>query len=940
MQRFTFGQGNLRKLLGLPLYLAGGLLSLCIPRSSERWVFASGSGVGEGALEVYRAVGHKLPAHQRVWLVSSAGERQSAVAQGIPTASKTSLRGLWFTLRAGTIVITHGFGDVNRYGVLGATVVQLWHGIPLKKLHLDSPVTTQLGSRLPGGARRLLTAMYARGGRSLSIFSVASETAAARIHTAFRLSRAQIAITGDPRNDVLLVEDPARLHAEAREAVLTMLGTQIPDDHRLVLYAPTWRDGEVDPAIPTPTEWRMIREHAVAHAYHLVVRSHPLGVGDYLTGVAASTHLHLLGSDRAPHIMPFLAGFDAVVTDYSSIAFDFSLTGEPVVWFAPDLARYERSRGLYEPYPVTTERSYVTTWSGVVDRLADLGSRPEALAEARARSVRLAERHFRYRRGSTPSAERVVDEVLLHRLGSMFPSLHESPHAPVTPPPPVFPEPEPGRGVELRLEDVDDPVVTVTGRVVDGHAPVTRVVLQGMHDERGADTVVHADRWSAAIRLRASLWGRSELPPPSGDYEVRLVRGEGAAPELAQTTGSEFTTITAWCAVTVGSDAAGALRVALGPPLQPGELSSTTQAEREARYRTAKVVPENAVFFESFYGRVATCNPAALDREIARQLPGIRRYWSVQDLSVEVPAGATPIVEGSEEWWRVRGTARLLVVNDWLRKRWRPRPFQTVLQTWHGTMLKKLALSRPGVRARQGAAVILESRRWDILLSQNAHSTRIFRTSYAYRGPLWQVGYPRNDALVSGDRDVARLALQIPQGKRVALYAPTWREGVPELVGPASVVQLAERLGDDWVVLVRSHSRTHIVGRYSETGGVRDLSRYPELADLIVASDVVITDYSSVMFDATIADRPLVFFVPDLERYEEQERGFTFDIRARAPGPLTHNADELVDAVLGVEENRAAFAERYARWKTDFNAHDDGHASRRVVDRLRREGRI
>ena len=75
------------------------------------------------------------------------------------------------------------------------------------------------------------------------------------------------------------------------------------------------------------------------------------------------------------------------------------------------------------------------------------------------------------------------------------------------------------------------------------------------------------------------------------------------------------------------------------------------------------------MFFESFYGRNASCNPLAIDRELARRAPGVTRYWSVVDLSVAVPEGAIPVVDGSPEWWRARGSARLLVVNDWLRRR-------------------------------------------------------------------------------------------------------------------------------------------------------------------------------------------------------------------------------------------------------------------------------
>ena len=93
----------------------------------------------------------------------------------------------------------------------------------------------------------------------------------------------------------------------------------------------------------------------------------------------------------------------------------------------------------------------------------------------------------------------------------------------------------------------------------------------------------------------------------------------------------------------------------------------------------------------------------------------------------------------------MRGAARVLVVNDWLRKRYRRRDHQHVLQTWHGTMLKRLALDRTDRGLRTRIAIRREDKRWDALLAQNSYSAGIFRSAYGHRGPIWEEGYPRND---------------------------------------------------------------------------------------------------------------------------------------------------------------------------------------------------
>ncbi len=195
------------------------------------------------------------------------------------------------------------------------------------------------------------------------------------------------------------------------------------------------------------------------------------------------------------------------------------------------------------------------------------------------------------------------------------------------------------------------------------------------------------------------------------------------------------------------------------------------------------------MFLESFYGQSASDNPLGIDRALATLRPQTTRYWSVVDGSVAVPpTAAIRIIEGSREWWRVRGSARVLIVNDWLRKRFRRRAGQHVLQTWHGTMLKRLALDRAGVGIRTRIAVRRERARWDALLAQNAYSAKIFRSAYDMRDPIWEEGYPRNDVLHLDAAELAeraaavRRAVGVPDGARVVLYAPTWRDDRTEMV--------------------------------------------------------------------------------------------------------------------------------------------------------------
>ncbi|WP_411701227.1 CDP-glycerol glycerophosphotransferase family protein [Conyzicola sp.] len=462
--------------------------------------------------------------------------------------------------------------------------------------------------------------------------------------------------------------------------------------------------------------------------------------------------------------------------------------------------------------------------------------------------------------------------------------------------------------------------------VVSGTGRVAGVMLRGPRQDLPGTVEQAGERFTATVPLLVSRWGGPVLPAPSGSYALALDAAVIAPlPDPVLAAGLLRAEVVA---------GGSSLTVDVSAPLTDDERGPQAQAALEARYRSAKPAPINAVFFESFYGQSATCNPLAIDREFAATRPEVPRYWSVVDASVEVPQGSIAVIEGSAEWWRIRGSARLLVVNDWLRNRYRRRSFQTVLQTWHGTPLKKIALARPGVTLRAALATVRERGRWNIMLAQNQHSASVFRSAYAFLGPIWQEGYPRDDALVGGNGASIRERLGIADDVTVLLYAPTWRDDRPEHVDHLEVAAFTDALGPGYITLIRGHSRTLLPGRDVRASNVLDVTGYPDVSELFLAADALITDYSSVMFDYSVTGKPMFFFAPDLEHYREQLRGFYFDLDEAAPGPVVQNASELVDLVLDRERVGVEYADKYVAWQERFNPRDDGRSAERIVARL------
>ena len=141
MSRFTFAKGNAEKVIALPLYALGAVASAIVPRKRGLWAFGSGSGVGEGALALALEARRASDPPNIRWLARNVRDRTDASRLGLTAVPQTSWLGFWITLRAEVLVVTHGFGDVNRFGTRGGFIAQLWHGIPLKHIHLDSPAT-------------------------------------------------------------------------------------------------------------------------------------------------------------------------------------------------------------------------------------------------------------------------------------------------------------------------------------------------------------------------------------------------------------------------------------------------------------------------------------------------------------------------------------------------------------------------------------------------------------------------------------------------------------------------------------------------------------------------------------------------------------------------------------------------------------------------------
>lgn len=358
----------------------------------------------------------------------------------------------------------------------------------------------------------------------------------------------------------------------------------------------------------------------------------------------------------------------------------------------------------------------------------------------------------------------------------------------------------------------------------------------------------------------------------------------------------------------------------------------------------------DATVYVAYDGRQYEGNVRAIYEERVRRGDDREHIWVVKD-GAFVPPGSTelgfgsdirPTVvrAGSREHYAVLARSRHVVTNGFLPPWFRAREDQMVVQTWHGSPLKRLGndlphMSRdPKPPAWHRQAV--EVRGWDLLVSQSPWATPILRKAFGYQGEVLESGYPRNDVLSAPDRDElaarVRRRLGIAEGAKVVLYAPTFRDY--DRKNASLRLDLAEArrvLGPGHEFLIRAHSMQAAPNVPRGLG--RDVTTYPDMADLLLVADVLITDYSSVMFDFAATGRPMLFFTHDLSRYSAK-RGLYLDLTAEAPGPLLTTGAQVIEAVRTIDEVAAAHAERYERFRRGYAPRDDGKATARLVDHV------
>lgn len=345
-------------------------------------------------------------------------------------------------------------------------------------------------------------------------------------------------------------------------------------------------------------------------------------------------------------------------------------------------------------------------------------------------------------------------------------------------------------------------------------------------------------------------------------------------------------------------------------------------------------IKQNRIIINSYRGQQYSCSPKYISEWLVSHYKGqFEIIWAVNEpekFRFLEKDGVQLVKFNSLKRFFYEATAKISI-NNIGSYSWIPtRHGQEHINTWHGAVdYKKVALLEINNDEVMKKTLLMTAKETTLYLSANKFfSEYCIPTEFGYYGKILEYGLPRNDELVLGENDDIRGKIceqyAIPEENIILLYAPTWRYDVSNEIPPLDFQEVIDavekRFGKKCSLIYRAH---HITGsKGTELPNVIDVTDYPDSQEIMAASDLMITDYSSMIWDFSLTGRPCFLFTPDLEDYISK-RGFNIPIKEWG-FPLCESNDELVNEILGFDEAKyKSIVEYHHNMVTSY---ETGHA--------------
>ena len=334
-------------------------------------------------------------------------------------------------------------------------------------------------------------------------------------------------------------------------------------------------------------------------------------------------------------------------------------------------------------------------------------------------------------------------------------------------------------------------------------------------------------------------------------------------------------------------------------------------------------------------------SPKYLAEELLRRNPSYKLIWLAKDATVQAPSPIRTVRYNRIQAAYHLASAKIIITTQKARSSLRKKQSQFFLYVPHGQIGAKYVERQAGdnlsIDYQEGSK--WHSAQCNLFLSSSKLFTEEMLTWYWYDGEVWESGLPRNDIFFNyTQEDLARIkqTAGVPDDVKIVFYAPTFRDNGNDRAYALDTERLLhtleEKTGDKWILMIRLHPnfKWYRVPIFSYSDRVLNMTFYPDMQELLLISDFLISDYSSTMFDFNLMHRPVFLFTQDVKDYQKM-RGLK-DWFFRVPFPFCHNNDELCQAILDYDES--AYQSRCKEFDKLYGSMEDGKATARIVDRL------
>ncbi len=374
------------------------------------------------------------------------------------------------------------------------------------------------------------------------------------------------------------------------------------------------------------------------------------------------------------------------------------------------------------------------------------------------------------------------------------------------------------------------------------------------------------------------------------------------------------------------------------------------------KYKLKYKVDDKTIFFEVYDGRNYTCSPKAIYEKMLtmKEFKDFKFIWAFNDPSkhdVMKDKRLVIVKTNTKDYYKYISSSKYWIVNSIMDECITKKKGQVYVQCWHGTPLKRL---RYDIEVNGAVLNTIEEIRkrndrdavkFDYFISPSKYCTEKFTSAFnlialGKKDIIIEEGYPRNDSLFNRNKkdiDKIKVKLGIPKDKKVICYLPTFRDnqhtsGVGYTYNLAiDFDSLKKRFGKDYVILFKPHyfiANKIDLSKYKNF--VYNVASYDEINDIYLASDLLITDYSSVFFDYANLNRPVMFYMYDFDDYKNNLRDFYISLD-ELPGPIAKTQKELEDYIVNIDKSISKYKKTYDKFNDKYNYLDDGNASERVI---------